>query len=89
MKTKKGYYLKEICGENVIIADDSENTDFSNIISMNESAAFLWYNIQNTEFNAETLSLLLQKEYEVDCSTSHNDAETIMDAWLKAGIIEL
>lgn len=88
MKTKKGYYLKEICGENVIIADDAENTDFSKIISMNESVAFLWNNIQNIEFNAETLSLLLQKEYEVDCPTSHNDAETIMDEWLKAGIIE-
>ena len=40
MKTKKGFNLRTICGENIIVAEGVENIDFSRIISMNESAAF-------------------------------------------------
>ena len=51
MKTKIGFNLRQICGENVIIAEGEENIDFSNIISMNESSAYLWKNIQDKEFS--------------------------------------
>ena len=42
MKAKTGFHLRNICGENVIVAEGIENIDFSKIISMNESAAYLW-----------------------------------------------
>lgn len=42
MKTKIGFNLRQVCGENIIVAEGEENIDFSNIISMNESSAFLW-----------------------------------------------
>ena len=46
MKTKKGFNLRQVCGENVIVAEGVENIDFSSIISMNESSAYLWNNIK-------------------------------------------
>ena len=49
MKTKKGFNLRQVCGENVIVAEGVENIDFSSIISMNESSAYLWNNIQGKE----------------------------------------
>lgn len=88
MKTKKGFKLRTICGENIIVAEGVENIDFSRIISMNESAAFLWKNIQGTDFDAEKLANLLLKEYEVDEATARRDAETLVKKWLEAGIIE-
>ena len=88
MKTKKGFNLRTICGENIIVAEGVENIDFSRIISMNESAAFLWKNIQGTDFDAEKLTKLLLEEYDVDESTASNDAQTLIAKWLDAGIIE-
>jgi len=88
MKTKKGFNLRTICGENIIVAEGVENIDFSRIISMNESAAFLWKNIQGTDFDAEKLTKLLLEEYDVDESTAGNDAQTLIAKWLEAGIIE-
>ena len=79
MKTKKGFKLRNVCGENVIVADGIENIDFSKIISMNESAAYLW--------NDKLVALLLD-EYEVDETTARNDAEQLIKKWLEAGIIE-
>ena len=88
MKTKKGFKLRNVCGENVIVADGIENIDFSKIISMNESAAYLWNKIGDTDFNVDKLVALLLDEYEVDETTARNDAEQLIKKWLEAGIIE-
>jgi hypothetical protein len=88
MRTKKGFNLRQICGENVIIAEGEENIDFSNIISMNESSAYLWKNIQDKNFSDEDLVKLLTDEYEVDDVTAKSDVDSLVKSWLDAGIIE-
>ena len=88
MKTKKGFNLRQVCGENVIVAEGAENIDFSSIISMNESAALLWEGVKNKEFDAETLKELLCEEYDIDDATAENDAKALLDSWIKAGIVE-
>ena len=88
MKTKKGFKLRTICGENIIVAEGIENIDFSRIISMNESAAYLWKNIQGTDFDVDSLTKLLLEEYEIDEATAQNDAAQLVTKWQEAGIIE-
>ncbi len=88
MKTKKGFNLCQVCGENVIVAEGVENIDFSSIISMNESSAYLWNNIQGKEFDKNDLVELLTQEYDVDADTAAKDVEALVAQWLKAGIIE-
>ena len=55
MKAKTGFSLRTVCGENILVAEGEENIDFSNIISMNESSAYLWKNIQEREFEVSDL----------------------------------
>lgn len=88
MKTKKGFKLRSICGENVIVAEGIENIDFSKIISMNESAAYLWQNIEGKEFTEEELVDLLTAEYEVDKATARQDVATMLQQWTEAGMLE-
>lgn len=88
MKTKKGFKLRNVCGENIIVADGIENIDFSRIISMNESAAYLWSNIQGQEFDADKLVSLLLDEYDTDEATARADVMQLIDKWKEAGIIE-
>lgn len=88
MKTKKGFNLRTVCGENIIVGEGIENIDFSRIISMNESAAYLWNKIKDSEFTIDTLTQLLLEEYEVDEATARGDAEALTKKWLEAGIIE-
>jgi hypothetical protein len=89
MKTKKGFRLRNICGENIIAAEGIENIDFSRIISMNESSAFLWKKIEGKEFTEDELVSFLTEEYEVDEETARNDVKQLVAKWQKAGIIEL
>jgi hypothetical protein len=89
MKTKKGFRLRNICGENIIAAEGIENIDFSRIISMNESSAFLWKKVEGKEFTEDELVGFLTEEYEVDEETARNDVKQLVAKWQKAGIVEL
>lgn len=88
MKTKKGFNLRKVCGEQIIVAEGRENIDFSKIISMNESSAFLWECIKDKEFTTDELASLLTKEYEVDENIARKDAQSLVTQWIKAGIVE-
>lgn len=88
MKTKKGFRLRNVCGEYIIVAEGIENIDFSRIISMNESSAYLWQKVEGTDFDNDKLVELLTAEYEVDEATAKADVENLVDKWLEAGIIE-
>ena len=88
MKTKTGFRLRNVCGENVIVAEGIENIDFSKIISMNESAAYLWQQIGDKDFTVDDLADYLCQEYEVDQATALADAKTVVEQWRDAGIIE-
>ena len=79
MKIKKGFELREVCGEHIIVAYGRENIDFNKVISLNESASFLWKNIVDKDFDAETMAGLLQQEYEVDAETALKDAQALLD----------
>ena len=89
MKVKSGFNLREVCGENIIVAEGDENIDFSNIISMNESSAYLWQEVQKLDnFTIDTLTQLLCEQYEIDEATAKKDVTTLATQWAAAGIIE-
>ncbi len=88
MKTKKGFVLRDVCGENIIVAEGIENIDFNSIISLNETAAYLWKTIGDKEFTVEDMAEMLTNEYEVDKATAQKDCQMLADKWMKAGIIE-
>lgn len=94
MKAKKGFNIRKVCGQNLIVAEGKENMDFSNIISMNDSSALLWESIQGKDFTIEDLAQILQDEYQIDEDTplpreqALQDATTVVEQWKEAGILE-
>ena len=88
MKANTGVKLRIACGEQVIVAEGRENIDFSNIISMNETSAYLWNAIQGKDFTVDDLVKLLTQEYDVDEQTARKDAQALAKQWLEAGICE-
>jgi hypothetical protein len=86
MRIKKGFELRDVCGEHIIVAYGIENIDFNKVISLNESATYLWKNIVDKDFDVETMASLLQQEYEVDAETAKRDAQALLDEWTKVGL---
>lgn len=88
MKQKKGFELRSVSGEQIVIAKGLSNIDFSKVIQMNESSAYLWKEVQGKEFTPACLAELLTKEYDVDYDTALKDTSELMEQWLNAGICE-
>jgi hypothetical protein len=88
MKLKKGFALHDVCGEKVLIAEGIENINFSKMINLNPSAAFLWEEASKGEFTAESLAELLTKEYEVEYVQALCDTTVLVEQWKEHGLIE-
>lgn len=63
MKIKKGFLLKEIAGSYVVVPVGEDLVDFSLMITINETGAFLW-NCLAEDKTEQQLVDLLKSEYE-------------------------
>ena len=88
MKTKKGYSLRQLGTEYILVAEGLEVMDANQMISMNETAAFLWEAVEGKEFDAEALATLLVDEYGISLEMAEKDITPLLETWTKAGIIE-
>lgn len=87
MKINEGFELRKVCDENVIVAYGRKNIDFSKVISLNESAAFLWNAVADKEFTCQDLADILCKEYEVDAQTALQDVTQMIASWEELGLV--
>ena len=88
MKIKKGFRLRPLGQEYILVAEGLEVLDANTIVSMNATAAFLWEAVEDKEFNAESLVHLLLDEYDVDRETAEKDVKALLQTWNKADAIE-
>ena len=88
MTIKEGFVLRTICGQNVVSGEGTSQVNFSKLVSLNDTAAYLFKAVQGREFTAETLANLLLDEYEVDRETALKDAESLCAQWKEIGIAE-
>lgn len=88
MKKNKGFILRRIAGEAVIVGESVELIDFSNIVSLNHSAAYVWEALaDDAPFDEDTVARLLTARYEVDAATARTDARALLHGWLEIGIV--
>ena len=88
MKIKNGFVLRDVCGEKVIVGESAETINFSRLISLNSTAAWLWTTAEEQgEFTVESLAAALCHEYDVDEQRAHDDVAHIVEKWVEAGIV--
>lgn len=80
--------MRDVCGENVIVATGRKNIDFSKVISLNESAAFVWREMVGRDFQAEDMVRVLVDNYDVDAEAAFRDAEALLAQWIDIGLVE-
>ena len=89
MRQKEGFVLREICGEKAVVAEGNKVVDFGKMISMNDTAAWLWEKCTELgDFTAEQLTEALCEEYEVEPSKAQADINSILATWKELGLIE-
>ena len=89
MKIKKGFVLRQVCGENVIVGEGLGAVNFGKLLALNETAAWLWGQAQNlSDFTIDQLVEKLCDEYEVTTEEAKADVTAIVNEWQQVGVIE-
>lgn len=88
MKIKDGFTLRTMLGENIVVGEGLSQVNFNKLITLNETAAFLWKEVQGKTFGKEDLVKLLLDNYEVEEERAAADVDKLIDTWIKEGLIE-
>ncbi len=89
MKIKKGYILRTVCGENVIVGEGLDAINFGRMLSLNETAAWLWKQaVEQGNFTAESLANALCDEYEVSPEQALADVKETINQWAELKVVE-
>ena len=68
MKLKDGFILREVAGQTVVLPVGGD-LDLNMMITLNETGAFLWKQLENENDEAGLVAALLA-EYDVDAATA-------------------
>ena len=89
MKIKEGFILRKICGESVVVGEGLAQVNFNKMLSLNESAAYLWESVAGKDaFTQEDLVQLLLDKYEVTAETARADVAALVETWISQGVAE-
>ena len=87
MKVKDNFVLKKIAGSYVVVPVRSRAVDFTGIIKLSESGAFLW-NILEKGADREELIEKMLDEYAVDEATAAADIDRFIEKLREADLLE-
>lgn len=89
MRIIEGFILRNVMGQATIVGEGVGQIDFNKLITLNDSAAYLWQSVENKEFDMQTLANLLVDKYGIDQDTALTDAKAIADKWIEIGVVNL
>ncbi len=82
MKIKSGYMMREVAGNHVVVPTGEAALDFSGMMTLNGTGAFLWKQLGKDKTERELLSALLE-EYDANETEAKADISEFL-AKLKA-----
>ncbi len=87
MKIKKGFILREVGGESVVVPVGEMSKQFHGMINLNETGAFLWRFFQ-AEHTVEEAVAELCATYTADEETVKNDVLRFVEILTQNGFCE-
>lgn len=88
MRIVEGFVLRDVLGQATIVGEGIGQINYSKLITLNESAAYLWRSVEGKEFEAHTLALLLKERYGIDLHCAERDAQAILEQWIELKMVE-
>lgn len=88
MKIKKGFTLRTVMGQNVVLAEGNNADSFGKMITLNSSAAMLWNELKGKSFEPEDAAELLVAKYGIDREQALADAAHILNLMTEKGLLD-
>lgn len=88
MRLKQNLVLRHIGNDYVIIEPDKGVVDMANVFTLNETAAWLWKQLESKTFSTDVVAELLLQQYNIDVDKADGDAKQLVAYMLQNGLIE-
>ena len=87
MKIIEGFRLRKLGKEHIVVGEGLAQVNFNKMISLNESAAYLWQAVEGKDFTVDDLTRLLLDRYDVSEELGAKDAAALAQAWVDAEVV--
>ena len=87
MRILDGLVLRPLGRDFIVTGDGLSRIDFSKVVSMNATAAYLWEQLQGRDFSEEEMTTLLTARYDVSEEIARADVAKLLESWRKAGVL--
>ncbi|MDD2475705.1 MAG: PqqD family protein [Dysgonamonadaceae bacterium] len=88
MKLKDNLTIRKIGDEFMMVSESGSGLDYTRVISLNNSAAYLVQEVQHKEFTKEDWISLLIDKYDVDKERAESDVQILIDKLTKEGLFD-
>lgn len=86
MKIKKGFVLRRVMGNYVVVAVGEASKKFRGMIKLNDTAASVWKGIEKG-LSAPEICDAICEEYDVERSVALADVEKVVSELVKNGFV--
>lgn len=86
MKLKNGFVLRNVGGHSIVVPVGVQTVDFNCMITLNDTGAFLWEQLQE-ERTAQELTDALLGEYEVEPTVAAADVARFIEKLEEAELL--
>ena len=86
MRIKKGFVLREVAGQIMVIATGEASKDFYGMIKLNETGKEIWLGLQEGLTEAE-IAECLQKKYDVSLEKATQDTRAFLGQMEEMGFL--
>lgn len=88
MRIVEGFRLRDVMGQATVIGEGVDQVNFNKLITLNHTAAYLWREVEDKDFDSSVLAQLLVKEYGIDEVLAQKDAAAILNQWTEVGLVK-
>lgn len=88
MKLRNDLTLRQLGDEYIIVDPSQDMVDMSKVFTLNESAAFIWNELQDIDFTVDDIVNLLIENYEVSAVQAKADAQNLIHSFEKQGLVQ-
>lgn len=87
MKIKSGFMLREIAEQWIVVPLGERTVEFSAIISLSETGAFIWKLLENGSSKDELIKAVIE-EYEVEAVEAETDVMEYLARLEEKGLVK-
>ena len=88
MKIKEGFVLREVMGNNIVIAVGEASRSFRGMVQLNDTATLIWKLISEGNTKEQIVDALLEK-YDADREILEADVDKSINMLVDNGLVEL